>query len=64
MAIADRNVLFEKTNHYGFASHYLGVRITKEGRRFLIKDALLWRVIEETGTSLGHAVVFDNWEFI
>lgn len=62
--LADRNELFRKTNQYGFASDYTGVRITKEGRRFLIKDAVLWTVIDGAGIHYGHAVVFENWEFI
>ena len=60
----NRNELFSKTNQQGFSSEYSGVRITKYGKRFLIKDATLWKVVSPSGNFHGHAVVFDQWAFI
>lgn len=51
----------------GFVDHYAGVRISRTGRRFRIRDAIVWNLDApdpETGRMVprGQAATFDRWE--
>jgi hypothetical protein len=48
----------------GFVDRYEGVRISKSGRRFRIRDALLWNLLDETGQPCGQAALFGDWLFL
>ena len=48
----------------GFVDRYEGVRISKSGRRFRIRDALLWNLLDETGQPCGQAALFGDWQFL
>lgn len=49
---------------HGFVEGYEGVRISKSGRRFRIRDALLWNLLDETGQPCGQAALFRDWQFL
>ncbi|MEI2783150.1 MAG: MEKHLA domain-containing protein [Candidatus Competibacter sp.] len=40
------------------------MRISKSGRRFRIRDALLWNLLDETGQPCGQAALFGDWQFL
>lgn len=40
---------------------YAGERISATGRRFVIRDAVLWPVSSESGSILGQAATFSSW---
>jgi hypothetical protein len=48
----------------GFIDDYSGIRITKAGRRFLIRQATVWNLITEAGLPCGQAATFSAWEFL
>ena len=48
----------------GFVDRYEGVRIAKSGRRFRIRNALLWNLLDETGQFCGQAAMFSDWQFL
>ena len=48
----------------GFIDDYSGVRISKTGRRFLIRQATVWNLITEVGEPCGQAAMFSEWEFV
>jgi hypothetical protein len=48
----------------GYVDDYQGVRITSDGRRFRIRECILWNVLNETGDKIGQAAKFDRWEFL
>ncbi len=48
----------------GFIDDYTGVRISSTGRRFLIKNAIIWNVADEDGARCGQAATFDRWSDI
>lgn len=56
--------LFEKVNAHGFADNYDGIRITTSGKRFKIKDAIIWSLINRDGKFHGHAATFETFEFL
>lgn len=60
----ERARLLEAVTTQGFIDDYSGVRISSQGRRFLIPKAIVWNVIDEAGQLLGQAATFSNWEYI
>ncbi|WP_315787817.1 MEKHLA domain-containing protein [Fischerella sp. JS2] len=59
----ERNRLLAETTSKGF-SNYSGVRITSTGKRFYIKDGILWNLLDENNHYCGQAAVFSNYEFM
>ncbi len=59
----ERALLLEEVTKKGFIDNYSGVRISKQGRRFLIKQATVWNVMDSKGRYQGQAAMFDHWEF-
>jgi hypothetical protein len=47
----------------GYIDDYSGVRIAKDGSRFLIEQATVWNVIDiETKEHFGQAVIIKAWK--
>ncbi|MDB5651896.1 MAG: hypothetical protein JWL62_3416 [Hyphomicrobiales bacterium] len=57
----DRQRLLETAARQGYIDDYSGVRISATGRRFYIKDVVLWNVSDDSGRMLGQAATFDKW---
>lgn len=57
---AERTKLLDAVEKRGFVDKYSGVRISRTGRRFAIKDAVVWNVIDENGALLGQAALFKK----
>lgn len=60
----ERQRLLDQVSRDNFIDHYQGVRISKQGRRFLIKNAVVWNLIDEHGINRGQAAYFADWEFL
>ncbi len=45
----------------GFITDYQGVRISRTGRRFLVKQATVWTILDDHGTPQGQAANFSRW---
>lgn len=48
----------------GYVADYTGVRISSSGRRFYIKQATVWNLIDESGKYCGQAATFSDYEYI
>jgi hypothetical protein len=59
----ERNRLLAETTSKGF-SNFSGVRITSTGKRFYIKDGILWNLLDENHQYCGQAAVYSNYEFM
>ena len=59
----ERDRLLAEAASKGF-SNYSGVRITSTGKRFQIKDGILWNLIDEQNQRCGQASVFSKYKFI
>lgn len=64
VAVAERHAMLEEARRNGFISNYQGVRISRTGKRFLIKKAILWNVYDGQGIYRGQAAMFRDWEFL
>lgn len=60
----ERNSLLQQAAEKGYIDNYKGVRISKTGKLFQIKNVLLWNVTDEEGNKLGQAALFRQWELL
>ncbi len=61
---AERAKLLEQVSSHGYIDDYQGVRISKTGKRFQIRNAIVWNLIDDNDTYQGQAACFSDWEFI
>lgn len=55
---AERQRLLDAVARDGFVSGYAGIRVAKDGRRFLVTEGIVWQLIDECGTVRGQAATF------
>jgi hypothetical protein len=60
----ERARLLAAVTRNGFIDDYSGIRISKSGRRFRIKQATVWNLIDENENRCGQAALFSHWEFL
>ncbi len=60
----ERDRLLSEVNQKGYIDHYQGIRIAKSGRKFLIKNATVWNLMDHGDNYSGQAAFFQDWEFI
>jgi hypothetical protein len=67
-AIADARELREKMLQEvikkGYIDNYEGIRITKTGKQFLIKNATVCNLINDNNNYCGQAATFTQWRFL
>lgn len=48
----------------GYSNNYSGIRISKSGRRFEIKNVTLWNVNDSEGNRIGQAAMFKEYTYL
>ncbi len=61
---AERERLLAEVTQKGYIDHYEGVRISSTGKRFLIKNAVVWNLRDSEGNYQGQAAWFGEWAFV
>jgi PAS domain S-box-containing protein len=61
MAREERAHLLERVAQNGYVDDYSGIRIAKSGLRFVIRNAVVWNVIDEQGIYKGQAALIRDW---
>jgi PAS domain-containing protein len=61
VAREERERLLRRVADQGFIDDYAGVRVAADGRRFRIEQAVVWNLVDETGTPQGQAACFHHW---
>lgn len=64
LAREEREHLLQTVNRQGYIDNYSGIRIASTGQRFLIHNAIVWNLRDESGNYRGQAAFFDNWQFL
>ena len=61
-----RAAFLAEVTENGFVENYSGVRIAKDGSRFLIEQATVWNVVDiaQPDKVLGQAVVIKKWSLV
>ena len=61
---AERERLLTEVTEKGYIDHYAGVRVSSTGKRFLIRNAVVWNLTDKNHRYKGQAAKFDKWEFL
>jgi len=61
-ARAERETLLAQVAAHGYIANYCGVRIARSGRRFRVRNALVWNLLDAAGGHRGQAACFREWE--
>ena len=59
-----REKMLEEAKEKGYFDGYEGVRISSSGKRFMIKNALIWNLVDENGQPYGQAATFSEIEYL
>ncbi|MGW2049830.1 MEKHLA domain-containing protein [Streptomyces sp. NPDC001858] len=57
----DRDDFVRAAHEHGFADGYTGLRRTRTGEEFWIKDVTMWDLLDPEGVDRGQAAVFRDW---
>lgn len=60
----ERARLLDQVTRHGFIDDYAGIRISRTGKRFRIRLAVVWNLRDERGDHAGQAASFTDWEFL
>ncbi len=60
----ERQSLLHRVQQFGFIDDYSGIRISKTGKRFWIRNATVWNLIDGSGARVGQAARFDRWDYL
>ena len=58
---SERESLLSEVTEKGYIANYQGIRISSTGKRFEIKEAIVWNLYDETGQAYGQAAMFNQW---
>ncbi len=60
----ERTRLLDRVSRDGYIDDYTGVRIAGDGRRFLIRHATVWNLLDESDHFYGQAAMIPEWEVL
>ena len=60
----ERARLMAQVTTRGFIDDYAGIRVSSTGRRFRIRAATVWNLLDPDGTPAGQAATFDRREWL
>ncbi|MEO8418624.1 MAG: MEKHLA domain-containing protein [Methylophilaceae bacterium] len=61
MVRQDRADLLKRVTRDGYVDDYSGIRIAKDGRRFMIRNATVWSLLDHEGVYCGQAALINDW---
>ncbi len=59
-----REKFLAEVEEKGYSKNYSGIRISKTGRRFEIKNVILWNVYDSENKRIGQAALFDEYNYL
>ena len=60
----ERARLLTQVSRQGYIDEYAGVRISRSGKRFVIEQAVVWNLVDDSGCIHGQAATFDRWQML
>ena len=61
---AERDRLLAEVMEKGYIDNYEGVRISSTGKKFQIRNAVVWNLMDNNHHYKGQAAWFDKWAFL
>lgn len=62
LAQEERDRLLARVGSHGCIDDYNGIRISSTGKRFMIRDATVWNLLDESGQAYGQAALLRDWQ--
>lgn len=62
LAREERDRLLARVGSHGYIDDYTGIRISSTGKRFLIRNATVWNLLDESGEAYGQAALLRDWQ--
>ena len=59
---SERDRLLARVTQHGWIDNYTGIRISQQGKRFVIRNATVWNLLDESGQPYGQAALIKDWE--
>lgn len=59
-----RDELLRAVEEQGFVKGYEGIRVSRSGKRFWIRDVKIWNVLNDQNKKIGQAATFSEVEYI
>lgn len=59
-----REQFLAEVTEKGYSKNYSGIRISKSGRRFEIKNVMLWNVYDSENNRIGQAALFKEYDYL
>jgi hypothetical protein len=59
-----RDAMFAQMRAKGFIEDYAGIRVSATGKRFEIRNAVIWPLLDEDGVKRGEAACFADYAFL
>jgi hypothetical protein len=59
-----REKMLQEVKNQGYIENYQGIRITKTGKQFFIKNVVVWNLLDSNNNYCGQAATFLNWTFL
>jgi len=63
-SVDERQQLLNRASKMGYVDNYRGIRVTKDGKKFLIDNTILWNVVDENGINHGQAAAIYTWKML
>jgi MEKHLA domain len=60
----EREKLLRDVSAKGYADNYSGIRISKTGKRFEIKAATVWNIMDSDNIKRGQAALFTSYAYL
>jgi hypothetical protein len=57
----ERAAVMARVLRDGFIDDYSGIRVSARGRRFQIRNAVVWNLLDAAGSLHGQAALFADW---
>lgn len=59
----ERELILNEVLSKGYTDNYSGIRISKTGRKFQIKNATVWNIMDEHNEKKGQAALFKDYNY-
>ena len=59
-----RQKMLKITEKQGYFDQYEGIRVSASGKRFKIKNAIIWNVLNESNFKIGQAAFFNEIQYL
>lgn len=64
MQRAARDSLLERVARVGYVDDYCGVRVSATGRRFMLRNAVVWNLWDDARRPYGQAALLREWFYL